>query len=762
MKLKGIFRKESLPFLFRHLLTYLVIVVMAFSISSYAYLAAHNLLTEQSKQNNLKIVSSISELIEERLATIDTLIYNVATHYQTNLILNMEDPLGNHRMYKLREYINLLRSFTYPNDLVEYIVVYAQRNGYVFNDLSARLFDDYHRVLYGTNGFSKEAWHAMLTGYTSAALQPQQRIMIQGAEHLVIPYVQSLPMGSLRQRLGGICVYLNCDELISGFVDGGNFDCCYLMDRQGKLITQFKSEAVTPVELPADTTGYFVTQIDGVQKSVTYYTSPSGFTFVAIANYAVDISSIAHLRTIFLAALSAGVIACLLLALIFSWRTGKPLWMISRVLVENNHLPEADFAAPGKLYEHVSNLVQDNAELRLTLQTQQQELQTSYLMRLLTATYETDTELLTYSHYLGLKNHGVCYSVVNLQIISSSELPQEAGFPQLYFHKAIIRHYLEGSEQKIFVVDTGIDQLTLILQTPSELCETYCSRVEAMVMNLDSLLQEHHANVFAGASLLRRSITQLYHSYREATIAVSQHSFHSAAHVNWFNQPLSAKQLYFFPADIQQRLSACVRSGDSRSLDKLMEEIQQENFVKRTLAATMVDMLLRELQSTLLKTSYEVFAEDPEQREAFNSQLLHLHRASTAKASIHQIHRLFGEICQYADSRKTSHNVEKKDAILTFVRENCYQEALSLSMVAEKFKLCDSYLSTFFKEQTGENYVSFVERLRMERACELLQDGTYTIDDISRTVGYSNAQTFRRAFKRRFGTTPTQFGKVPH
>ena len=83
-------------------------------------------------------------------------------------------------------------------------------------------------------------------------------------------------------------------------------------------------------------------------------------------------------------------------------------------------------------------------------------------------------------------------------------------------------------------------------------------------------------------------------------------------------------------------------------------------------------------------------------------------------------------------------------------------------MVAEKFKLCDSYLSTFFKEQTGENYVSFVERLRMERACELLQDGAYSIDDISRMVGYSNAQTFRRAFKRRFGTTPTQFGKVPH
>lgn len=758
MKLKEIRNMQSFSFLFRQLSTYLIIAAMAFSISSYAYFSAHNLLTKQMKKNNLKIVSSISELIETRLAGINALIYNISSHYKTNMILSMSDPIQNRQMYKMREYIDFLRSNVYSNKLIRYIVVYAKNNGYVLNDLTARTIDEFYDTLYSNHLIQKSEWKNMLMSHTNAALMPEQTITIHGFPCRVIPYVQSLPLGSVRQCYGGICLYLDYEKLISGFVDEGNFEYYYLLDQDGILITSFGSEKVSPVELPLDSNGYFVTEIDRIQKSVSFHCSSSGFTFVAVANHAVDISSISYLRTVFLVALSAGLIACFFLAVIFSWKSGKPLWMIFKVLVENNRMPDKQSEEPEKLYKLVSDIIQDNSELKNTLQLQNKELETSYLMRLLTATYSSETELFTYSRFLGLESQGHLYFTVILQIICLKESEDESEFTQLYLHKAVIRHCLETNKTKVLVIDTGIDQLTLIFVIPDSLQNSYRSQAEEAVMLMNRILYRTHANVFAGGGSIKLNISQIYHSYREATIALGQHSFHPGTYVNWFDYSLNSQQIYFFPADVQQRLIVCVRSGDVSSLKEIMKEVYQENFKNRKLSSSMLSMFLRELQATLLKISYEILADDPEQLDNFNNRLInHSQKIKTAYEKMKRFTKQMIDICEYVNSRKTSHNEEKKEAILSFVKNNYFRKDMSLSLVAEKHKLCDSYLSTFFKEQTGQNYASFVEELRMKHACELLNRRENTIEQIANMIGYSSAQSFRRAFRRFFGTSPSKY-----
>ena len=48
-------------------------------------------------------------------------------------------------------------------------------------------------------------------------------------------------------------------------------------------------------------------------------------------------------------------------------------------------------------------------------------------------------------------------------------------------------------------------------------------------------------------------------------------------------------------------------------------------------------------------------------------------------------------------------------------------------------------------------------RLRIERAIELIQEGKLKIAEIAEAVGYTNDQTFRRAFKRVMGVSPTAY-----
>lgn len=102
------------------------------------------------------------------------------------------------------------------------------------------------------------------------------------------------------------------------------------------------------------------------------------------------------------------------------------------------------------------------------------------------------------------------------------------------------------------------------------------------------------------------------------------------------------------------------------------------------------------------------------------------------------------------------------DKIIQSVKEylkNHYQDA-SLEKAAEKVNLSPAYLSRIFKEKSGRGFSDTLFCLRMEKACEMLQDIKYKSYDIAYYIGYDNPKNFSRAFKSHFGVSPTEYRKA--
>jgi AraC-like DNA-binding protein len=78
-------------------------------------------------------------------------------------------------------------------------------------------------------------------------------------------------------------------------------------------------------------------------------------------------------------------------------------------------------------------------------------------------------------------------------------------------------------------------------------------------------------------------------------------------------------------------------------------------------------------------------------------------------------------------------------------------------MVATEFNVSEGYVSTLFKDQVGVNFSDYVEKLRMEEACNQLQESQISISQIAEEVGYNSIQSFRRAFKKVKGVSPSKF-----
>lgn len=86
-------------------------------------------------------------------------------------------------------------------------------------------------------------------------------------------------------------------------------------------------------------------------------------------------------------------------------------------------------------------------------------------------------------------------------------------------------------------------------------------------------------------------------------------------------------------------------------------------------------------------------------------------------------------------------------------------EDLSVNNLARRACMSPSHFSRAFKSIIGSTPAEFVETLRMNEAKRRLSVPKRTLDTIAASVGFSDAQTFRRAFERRFGAKPRSYLK---
>lgn len=98
--------------------------------------------------------------------------------------------------------------------------------------------------------------------------------------------------------------------------------------------------------------------------------------------------------------------------------------------------------------------------------------------------------------------------------------------------------------------------------------------------------------------------------------------------------------------------------------------------------------------------------------------------------------------------------------IYTCITENYDDCNFSIQDAADKLGLSSSYLSQYFKQQTGETLTGYVADLRIRKAQSLLETTTMPLQMVSESVGYYNLNSFIRRFKQITGMTPGEYRKL--
>ena len=108
-------------------------------------------------------------------------------------------------------------------------------------------------------------------------------------------------------------------------------------------------------------------------------------------------------------------------------------------------------------------------------------------------------------------------------------------------------------------------------------------------------------------------------------------------------------------------------------------------------------------------------------------------------------------------SNKTEESSNDAIAASKSYIEANFTKNITLEDVSREVNISSYYLSRIFKEGTGENFIDYVTKLRIEKAKELLSTTQYSMKEICSICGYSDPNYFSKSFKKNVGVTPTEY-----
>ena len=110
---------------------------------------------------------------------------------------------------------------------------------------------------------------------------------------------------------------------------------------------------------------------------------------------------------------------------------------------------------------------------------------------------------------------------------------------------------------------------------------------------------------------------------------------------------------------------------------------------------------------------------------------------------------------RFAETDRTSERISK---VREFTQSN-YARTITIDMIAEHVGMNRSSFCTFFKKATGQTYITYLNKLRVDRACYLLRQGNFNVTEVCYMVGFNDVPYFNRCFKNNRGMSPKEYAE---
>jgi AraC-like DNA-binding protein len=719
-----------------------------------------------SIENSVTELRKSQEILERRMAEVEGFTRQLALNQDLNVLMSEDAVNGRMNVYGMWDLMKQVMPFSQTNDFLQNYFIYFSNYNVILSKGSTYRPEYYYEASHFKH-MTREEWEATLLNQTHRSeILPLQPVTSDGKEYAAIAYMQSLPLDSFNGSTPATVVVMidekNISNLLSGWMEryGG---WTYVRDAEGNPISMQGIGQAEVEEMSSDPHFKQTKQSQYYNDDlvITMQSKTNGWVYQAGIPTEILMANANKIKHITWLVTGAALLLGLMAGLLLSYRNSAPLHKLLTVMKEQfvkdgvTGRNEYDF-----LHGNISHMITKNKRLEMELTRQLPMIRDGFLKRLIMGEFQTGDEILAAAAQANTvfpSNQGY---VAVLQINGYADMDSVEILHELHAARLILTQMIEDRKEPIHLTDIGSDRLVMIYMNPRDDTNEDRGRLhmEEMVGELLRMAySEYKLKITVAFGDAFSTIQEITHSYEQAKQTLEYAVLNNRGHIAWFSDSKVESGSYYYPMDIEQRLISTIRAGDSEEARKIVKSIIDKNMGNQHLSIEMKLQLVGEMRGTLIKLmNQKVFAESSLYDKLYH-QIMSIQPANEMSSIQEEIEHIIMDLCRVIMGKKNHNHAKMIEQIKSYILLNFADQELNLYRVAEQVERPEKYISQLFKDVTGTNLSDYLEQVRMEEAVLLLTHKNYTVDEISSRVGYNSSHSFRRAFKRVMGVSPSSY-----
>lgn len=729
--------------LFRTFLTFSIVVFLYSGLLMWTTIAKHyERLDYQNKSLNEQFLEKTSLSIDNRLEVLFTYINFLSEKESIDQYLREED---NQFASFATLYDDLVNNLFSISQLGFNIGVAKDINGYIVSPDGYFLFDDYIKHL----DLEKELYRIknILSNKTNSTYE---YIAGQDKSIMIIKQTQETTQKSIYYFIvfdNGVVLPDSLPNDTGMFVFGNQESRLFEIGQPKALNSGLPkgTDNNGQVSLEKINNETFFMRRSGVIPSMTYYYSVPNTKMTALTKESV--SSLIWM-------LSSLVIMGVGIVFFSSRKNYLPIKQILQNFDAQDELKNKDLLSDQNELDFIIATIKrinaTNQELELEYSKSLYAMREDFLKEMIfggTDNIEVKIKELQLEDY---RNGG---TLVVLSLEGVSELEANLSeFNVLTLRKRIIQTYQASTNSQLFM-PVAIDYRRFCLFFMEKNIREVTSVLEA----LKNLIEKENAVdiTFTIANPIA-DISRLPHAYNEALSLLDvKYSFVETKIISTKSPAINNREDYNYSLESEQLFLNTLKTKNYGEGIKYIVDLTHENFSKRQMNIHSVIEFKYALINTIKRSLNYVnksFLEFSNAHYLLFEKITSNDSVVLEDAFVHIFTRLIQEV------KAVNEGADKTtpERIVEYLQEN-YQGDISLTDIATRFNLSESYVSRVIKEATGTSFKNYTNALKVDKAKELLSTGKYKVNEVSEMVGCNNVNTFIRIFKQFEGQSPGQF-----
>lgn len=451
----------------------------------------------------------------------------------------------------------------------------------------------------------------------------------------------------------------------------------------------------------------------------------------------------------------------------YHYTVGLIMELFAEESPEGPETPEPDAYSKkndmGLLIHSVDAMFQTNLTYRSILEKQDTLLFENFLARLMKGQVRSESMVRQSCEKFGLDINAREFVILLFSLkFSDEQVPDETVIRAYAYLKEIVGRFIR-EDFKGYMTEVDGMVSCLLMSDTEETLESVNSTVE--ISRISKLTQQILDKKFG-------CIIQTCVSNANRGILGCENAFSEAMELLQYSKIVGAEEDTIFYADIKQaklygdndylwfkyerKFINCINAEDykgaAETFDKLMDNDYIAHAASLKLASCrlfgLLNAMINALGEVRLSTDADFFEELDPQGTLLNCQTFPELRERSKE--------IFQKIDSYSQVQNKSVSYSKIMGVVDYLKDHFANPDLSIVSVADYFNINPSYLSRTFKKIMGIGLSDYLQKLRIREAIRLLRESELTVSEIAAKVGYNNALTMNRAFKKFEGVTPSQ------